>query len=131
MDGDTKGLGLLAPVPAKAGECTRRVMHDPPFEDWVEVRVVLDGAAGVRVVTAMFDENDLPGSVSDLVTIDGGRRQEAVSARVDTDGVIHGTYSITENDRHAPRPLTEEEIRRLREVAAALKERYTPPRPRS
>ena len=122
---DKKWLGLLAPVPANVGECTRRVMHDPPFEDWVEVRVVLrDEAAGLRIVTAMFDQDDVPGSVSDLVTTRIGERQETVSGRVESSGKIEGTYWLTERNRQTPRPLTEKEAQGLRDIAASLRLRY-------
>ena len=125
MSYDKKWLGLLAPVPTGVGECTRRVLHDAPFEDWVEVRVVLgDGASAMRIVTAMFDQDDLPGSVSDLVTSTIGERQETISGRVECDGRIEGTYWLTERDRNVPRPLTEKEVQGLREVAASLRLRY-------
>lgn len=122
---DRKWLHLLAPVPTNLGECTRRVMHDAPFEDWVEVRVVLgDGTSGMRIVTAMFDQDDLPGSVSDLVSTEVGKRQETVSGRVGSDGRIEGTYWLTEREQNTPRPLTEKEVQGLREVAASLRMRY-------
>ena len=125
MSYDEKWLGLLAPVPAREGECRRRVMHEPPYEDWVEVRLVLGGGAiGVRVVTAMFDADDQPGSVSDLVTTESGQRQETVSGRVEIGGRIQGTYRVTDNDQNTPRPLTEKEEQGLRAVAAALRRRY-------
>jgi hypothetical protein len=125
MSYDRKWLGLLAPLPADVGQCTRRVLHDAPFEDWVEVRVVLnDDTGGLRIVTAMFDQDDLPGSVSDLVSNDIGKRQETVSGRVESDGKIEGTYWLTERDRNTPRPLTEKERQGLREVAASLRLRY-------
>lgn len=118
-------LDLLGPVPVKDGECKRRVMHDPSHEDWVEVRVVLDGGeVGQRVVTARFDANDQPGSVSDVVTIPGGQRQETVLGQVVADGRIQGTYLLLENDQKIPRPLTETEEQRLRMVFASLRQRY-------
>jgi hypothetical protein len=125
MSDNKQWLDLLGPVPAQDGECRRRVMHDPAHEDWVEVRVVLGGGqTGQRVVTAMFDADDQPGVVSDVVTIPGGRRQEAVSAQVVTGGRIQGTYLLSENDQKTPRPLTETEVQRLRTVFAALRKRY-------
>src|SRR5882672_11235852 len=79
MNDERKWLGLLGPVPAQDGECRRRVMHEPPYEDWVEVRLVLGGEeTGLRIVTAVFDADDQPGSVCDVVTIPGGQRQETV-----------------------------------------------------
>jgi len=125
MSDDKKWLGLLGPVPATDGECRRRVMHKAPFEDWVEVRLVLgDGVTGVRIVTALFDADDQPGGVSDLVTLPGGRRREAVSGRIVGDGRIQGTYRLNENEENTPRPLTDTEQQGLRTVAAALRQRY-------
>lgn len=127
MIADKKSLNLLGPVPVNGGECRRRVMHDAPFEDWVEVRLMLDGGGttGLRIVTAMFDADDQPGSVSDVVTIPGGQRQEAVSGRIETGGRVRGSYLVVENDKESPaRPLTEAEERALRALAAALRLRY-------
>jgi hypothetical protein len=114
-------LDLLAPVPTSDGECRRRVLHDPEHEDWVEVRVVLDGGpTGKRVVTALFDADDRPGTVSDVVTIPGGQRQLAVSGQVAAGGLIQGTYMGTDSSR----ALTETEVQRLRAVFASLRQRY-------
>ena len=125
MSNHSQWLELMAPVPAEDGDCQRRVMHDPAHEDWVEVRVVLDGGrTGQRIVTARFDAEDQPGSVSDVVTIPGGRRQETVSGQVVDGGRIQGTYLLTENDRRTPRPLTEAEEQRLLMVFASLRQRY-------
>jgi len=125
MINDTKWLGLLGPVPAKDGQCRRRVMHEAPFEDWVEVRLVLDGGAtGMRVVTAMFDADDRPGSVSDLVATEAGKRQEAVSGKIVNGGRIQGTYRLMQGDKSAPRPINDTEEQGLRALAAALRQRY-------
>lgn len=125
MSKNDQSLDLLGPVPVKDGECRRRVMHDPAHEDWVEVRVVLDGGhTGQRVVTARFDADDQPGSVSDVVTIPGGQRQEAVQGQVVDGGRIQGTYLLCENDQRIPRPLTEAEEKRLRTVFESLRQRY-------
>jgi hypothetical protein len=124
MSDEIHWLGLLGPVPPKDGECKRRVMHDAPFEDWVEVRLVLGGGvAGQRIVTAMFDADDQPGSVSDLVTTGGGKR-EAVSGRIGTGGRFQGTYRVSDNDQNIPRPLTDAEEQALRAIAVALRQRY-------
>jgi hypothetical protein len=124
MSDDTKWLGLLGPVPAKDGECRRRVMREAPFEDWVEVRLMFGGGVtGQRIVTALFDADDQPGSVSDVVTIPG-QRQETVSGRIVNGGRIQGTYFGTESDRQTPRPLTDAEEQGLRAVAVALRKRY-------
>jgi len=123
MSDESHWLGLLGPVPPKDGECRRRVMHDAPFEDWVEVRLVLGGgAAGQRIVTAMFDADDQPGSVSDLVTA-GGKR-ETVAARVGTGGRLQGAYRVGDDDKNVPRPLTEPEEQALRAIAVSLRQRY-------
>jgi hypothetical protein len=125
MSNDKQWIDLLGPVPAKDGECRRRVMHDPAHEDWVEVRVVLDGGqTGQRVVTALFDADDNPGTMSDVVTIPGGQRREMVAAQVVAGGKIQGVYQIYENDQKTPRPLTDAEVQRLRTVFAALRKRY-------
>jgi hypothetical protein len=117
---DENTLDLLGPVPPKDGECRRRVLHDPEHEDWVEVRVTLgSGATGQRVVTALFDADDQPGTVSDVVTIPGGQRQMAVSGQV-AGGRIQGTYMGTDSSR----ALTETEVQRLRAVFASLRQRY-------
>jgi hypothetical protein len=100
-------------------------MHEPPYEDWVEVRLVLGGdKTGVRIVTAVFDADDQPGSVSDVVTIPGGQRQETVSGRIEAGGRILGSYRKTDGDQNTPRPLTEREEQGLRALAAALRQRY-------
>jgi hypothetical protein len=125
MSNSKQAFDLLEPVPADHGECKRRVMHDPAHEDWVEVRVVLDGGqTGQRIVTARFDAEDKPGTVSDVVTIPGGQRQETVLGQVMDGGDIQGTYLLTENERKTPRPLTEAEVQRLRSVFASLRQRY-------
>lgn len=125
MSDDKRILDLLTPVPLDDGECRRRVMYDTAHEDWVEVRVVLDGGAiGQRVVTARFDADDRPGTVSDVVTIPGGRRTEAIEGQVIDGGSIQGTYVLAENDRGKQRPLTEAEVQRLRAVFASLRRRY-------
>lgn len=114
-------LELLAPVPTDDGECRRRVLHDPDHEDWVEVRVVLgNNATGQRIVTALFDADDRPGAVSDVVTIPGGPRQVTVSGQVAAGGLIQGTYMGTDSSR----ALTEAEILRLRGVFASMRQRY-------
>lgn len=124
MSDESHWLGLLGPVPITDGECKRRVLHEAPFEDWVEVRLVLgDGAAGQRIVTAMFDADDQPGSVSDLVTNGGGKR-ETVAGRIVTGGRFQGTYRVSDSDQNIPRELTEMEERALRAIAAALRQRY-------
>ena len=118
-------MGLLGPVPTKDGECKRRVMHDAPFEDWVEVKLVFGGVAAgsQRIVTALFDADDQPGSVTDVVTIPGRQRRETVSGRV-VSGRFQGTHLVTENDRQTPRPLTPAEEEGLRAIAAELRKRY-------
>ena len=124
MGANEECVKLLAPIPRNGGECKRRVLHEAPFEDWVEVRVTLRDASGLRIITAMFDQDDAPGSVSDVITIDGGLRQEAVSARLEVDGRIQGTYSLLGRDKATPRPLTDKEAQALRNVATALRLRY-------
>jgi hypothetical protein len=114
-------LDLLGPVPPEDGECRRRVLHDPEHEDWVEVRVTLgSGSTGQRVVTALFDADDRPGRVSDVVTIPGGQRQLAVSGQVADGGLFQGTYMGTDSSR----ALTEAEVLSLRAVFASLRQRY-------
>ena len=99
-------------------------MHEPPYEDWVEVRLVLGGEeTGLRIVTAVFDADDQPGSVCDVVTIPGGQRQETVSGTI-AGSKIRGTYRTTDGDQKTPRPLTEREEQALCELAAALRRRY-------
>jgi hypothetical protein len=98
-------LDLMTPVPVNDGECRRRVLHDRDHEDWVEVRVVLDGGTtGKRVVTALFDADDQPGTVSDVVTISGGQRQLAVSGQVAAGGAdpgyLHGDRLFPGADRY-------------------------------
>src|SRR5262249_31393992 len=121
MNGKKDALDLLAPVPTEDGVCRRRVLHDRDHEDWVEVRVVLgDNSTGQRIVTALFDADDKPGAVSDVVTIPGGPRQVTVSGQVADDGLIKGTYMGTDSSR----ALTETEIQRLRDVFASMRQRY-------
>jgi len=121
MSENTQSLDLLGPVPTDDGECRRRVLHDPEHEDWVEVRVTLgNGASRQRIVTALFDADDQPGAVSDVVTIPGGPRQVTVSGQVAAGGLIQGSYMGTDSSR----PLTEAEVQRLRVVFASLRQRY-------
>jgi len=94
---------------------------------WTQVRLVLgDGVTGLRVLTAMFDPEGRPGSVSDLVSRDGGRHQETAGGRIEPDGRMHATYWLTEGERHTPRALTAQEEEGLRRLAAALRERCKP-----
>ena len=121
MSEEKTPLDLLTPVPTEDGECRRRVLHDPEHEDWVEVRVTLgDGKTKQRVVTALFDADDQPGAVSDVVTLPGGPRQVTVSGKVAEGGLIQGTYIGTDSSR----ALTETEVQRLRLVFASLRQRY-------
>jgi len=114
-------LDLLGPVPTEDGECRRRVLHDPEHKDWVEVRVTLgSGSTGQRVVTALFDADDRPGRVSDVVTIPGGQRQAAISGQVADGGLIQGTYTGAESSR----ALTDTEVQRVHAVFASLRQRY-------
>jgi len=100
-------------------------MYDAPFTDWVEVKLVLgDNVGSTRVVTAMFDADDKPGSVSDMIALDGGRHQETVSGRWEATGRIEGFYTLIENEKSMRGPLTPADEERLRALAAALRRRY-------
>jgi hypothetical protein len=97
------------------------------LKGWTQVRLVLgNGVTGLRILTAMFDPEGRPGSVSDLVAWDGGRHQETAGGRIEPDGRMHATYWLTEDDRHTPRALTAQEEEGLRRLAAALRERCKP-----
>jgi hypothetical protein len=62
-------LALLAPLPAEGGEWKQETRTDSALAGWTQVRLVLgDGVTGLRVLTAMFDPEGHPGSVSDLVS---------------------------------------------------------------
>ena len=117
-------LALLAPLPAEGGEWTQETRIDSAFSGWTQVRLVLgDGATDMRVLIAMFDPEGRPGVVSDLVSLDGGRRQKTAGGRIEPDGRLRATYWLTEDENHKPRALTSEEEKGLRRVAAALRER--------
>jgi hypothetical protein len=73
----------------------------------------------------MYDPAGRVGMISDLVATDGGRRQESVGARVESDGQMQGTHWLTEEDRHVPRPITADEVAGLRALADALWRRAT------
>jgi len=120
MSDKKDALDLLSPVPTDRGDCRRRVLHDTEHQDWVEVRVVLgDSATGQRIVTALFDADDKPGAVSDVVTIPDGPRQITVSGQVAAGG-LRGTYMGTDSSR----ALTDSEIRRVGLVFASMRRRY-------
>ena len=124
MSGKEPWLALLAPLPAEGGEWEQETRADPALAGWTQVRLVLgDGVTGLRVLTAMFDPEGRPGSVSDLVATDGGRRQETVGARIEPDGSLRGTYWLTEDERNTPRQPTAREEEGLRAIAAALRAR--------
>lgn len=66
---DAPWLSLLAPFPAEGGEWHQETRSDPALKGWTQVRLVLgNGVTGLRVLTAMFDPEGRPGSVSDLVS---------------------------------------------------------------
>jgi hypothetical protein len=85
-----------------------------------------NGVTGLRVLTAMFDPEGRPGSVSDVISLDGGRCQMTAGGRIEPDGRMLATYWLTEGDRHTPRALTAEEQDGLRRLAGALRERCDP-----
>ncbi|HXV10006.1 MAG TPA: hypothetical protein VD839_04315 [Burkholderiales bacterium] len=117
-------LALLAPLPAEGGEWTQETRTDPALAGWTQVRLVLgNGVTGLRVLTAMFDPEGRPGSVSDLIARDGGRHQETAGGRIERDGRMRATYWLTEGDQHTPRALTPQEEEGLRRLAAELQRR--------
>jgi len=120
-------LKLLAPIPLDGGEWHQETRTDEALKDWTQVRLVLgNGVTGLRVLTAMFDPEGRPGSVSDLVSLGGGRHQETAGGRIEPDGRIYATYWLTEGEQHTPRTLTAQEEEGLRRLAAALRERCDP-----
>lgn len=120
-------LSLLAPIPASGGEWHEETRADEALKGWIQARLVLSsGATDLRVLTAMFDPEGRPGSVSDLVAWEGGRHQETAGGRIEPDGRIHATYWLTESDRHTPRALTPEEEEGLRRLASELRARCKP-----
>lgn len=124
---DAPWLSLLAPLPAEGGESTQETRTDPALKGWTQVRLVLgNGITGLRVLTAMFDPEGRPGSVSDLVSRDGGRHQETAGGRIEPDGRMHATYWLTEGERHTPRALTAQEEEGLRRLVAVLWEKCDP-----
>jgi hypothetical protein len=99
-------------------------MESDPFIGWTQVQLMLgEGSPRFRVIVAVFDPAGRPGTVSDLVAAEGGRRQESVHARVELDGRIQGTHWLVEGDRHTPRPLTDREVQGVRVLAQSLWER--------
>jgi len=121
---DAPWLSLLAPIPAEGGEWKQETRTDAALTGWTQVRLVLgNGVTGLRVLTAMFDAEGRPGSVSDLVSRDSGRHQETAGGRIEPDGRMHATYWLTEGERHTPRALTAQEEDGLRRLATALRER--------
>jgi hypothetical protein len=124
MPDDAPWLSLLAPLPPEGGEWTQETRSDAAFAGWTQVRLVLgDAVSGLRVLTAMFDPEERPGMVSDLVARDGGRYQETAGGRIEPDGRLSGTYWITRGEQHTPRTLTAKEEEKLRQLAVALRER--------
>src|SRR3970040_938859 len=89
-------LSLLAPLPAEGGEWTQETRTDPALKGWTQVRLVLgDGVTGLRVLTAMFDPEGRPGSVSDLVSRDGGRHPATSGrARARAHGARRGRAAV-------------------------------------
>ena len=117
-------LALLAPIPTEGGDWHQETRTDDALKGWTQVRLVLgNGVTGLRVLTAMFDPEGRPGSVSDLVSLDGGRHQETAGGRIEPDGRMRATYWLTEGEHHTPRALTAEEEEGLRKLASALRER--------
>ena len=117
-------LSLLAPLPAEGGDWHQETRTDPPLKGRTQVRLVLgNGVTGLRVLTAMFDPEGRAGSVSDLVSRDGGRHQETAGGRIEPDGRMHATYWLTEGERHTPRALTAQEEDPLRRLAVAMREK--------
>ena len=124
MSQNESWLALLAPLPEEGGEWSQETRTDPALAGWTQVRLVLgDGVKGLRVLTAMFDPEGRPGSVSDLVSRDSGRRQETAGGRIEPDGRMHATYWLTEEERHTPRAVTAQEEDALRQLAVALREK--------
>ena len=118
-------LSLLAPIPSEGGEWHQETRTDPALKGWTQIRLVLgNGVTGLRVLTAMFDPEGRPGSVSDLISREGGRHQETADGRIEPDGRMHATYWLTEGERHTPRALTAQEEDALRRLAVALREKY-------
>ena len=96
-------------------------MTEEPLAGWRQIQLVFsDGVTGLRVIVALYNSAGRPAMVSDLVTVDGGRRQESVGARVEPDGRVEGTHWLAEGDHHTPRPLTEPERDGLRKLAQAV-----------
>jgi hypothetical protein len=121
---DKAWLALLAPLPAGEGELQQELRKDPPLAGWLQARLVLgDGVSGMRILTALFDAEGRPGSISDMVATEGGQRQESMAARIEPDGRVRGTYWLTEGDRHMPRALAAAEEEGLRQLSAALHQR--------
>ena len=118
-------LSLLAPLPIEGGEWNQETRTDLALKGWTQVRLVLgNGVTGLRVLTAMFDPEGRPGSVSDLVSQEGGRHQETAGGRIEPYGRMHAIYWLTEGEQHTPRALTAQEEEGLRRLAAALRGRW-------
>jgi hypothetical protein len=117
-------LYLLAPLPPEGGDWHQETRTDDALKGWTQVRLVLgNGVTGLRVLTAMFDPEGRPGSVSDLISLDSGCHQETAGGRIEPDGRMHATYWLTEGEQHTPRGLTAQEEEELRRLAAALRVR--------
>ena len=117
-------LELLAPLPPDGGLCHSTSINQGPLAGGHQVEFVFaEGVVGLRVITALFDSAGRPGMISDLVSFEGGRRQESLGARVEPDGQMSGTHWLVEGDHHTPKPLTQAEQDGLRVLAQAVWDR--------
>ena len=115
---------LLDEIPATGGEWHSGSASDEALPGWIECRLVLYGSDGtMRVVIALFDAEGRPGGLSDMVAREGGRLQESVMARIESDGRVSGTHWDTEGEKNTPRPLTEAEVAGLKQVAGGMWQR--------
>ena len=81
------------------------------------------GNTALRVITALFDAEGHPQTISDLIASDQGQQQETLGGRFDTHDELHGTYWLTISGEHMPRAITAAEKGGLRAFAVLIRER--------
>ena len=84
-------LTCWLPIPTEQGEFECTPMVQPPFQDWTQVRLFFgNGNLALRVITALFNVEGCPQTISDLIASEERAAAETLGGRSDT------TMSFTE-----------------------------------